>query len=70
MDDDTLTLTVGPTSGGVSKLAVISAGGHPQRPGSGECIILAVEKVEGWGRRKVEAWFERMKIERPWETRQ
>lgn len=36
MDGEPLTLTVGHTQDG-ERLAVISMGGHPQKPGSGEC---------------------------------
>lgn len=64
-----LTLTVGPALDG-RKVAVISEGGHPQRHGSGKCVVLTVKVVDGWGRRKINDWFERMKAERPWETRQ
>jgi hypothetical protein len=62
-------LTIGPATDG-RRLAIISRGGHPQRLGSGTCEVLDMEVVDGWGRRKIDAWFERKKIERPWETRQ
>jgi len=65
-----LDLTVGPSAEGTRKLAIISTGGHPQRPNSGECVVLAVERVDGWGKRKIDDWFERMKVEQPWATRQ
>lgn len=64
-----LTLSVGPACDG-RKLAIITRGGHPQRPGSGTCEVLTLEVVDGWGRKKINDWFERMKQERPWETRQ
>lgn len=64
-----LLLTVGEAPDG-RKLACLSRGGHPQIAGSGDCEIVAVEVVDGWGRRKIAAWTERMKAERPWETRQ
>ena len=67
---DALILTVGNTEKDGKRLAIISRGGHPQKPGSGTCEVLTVERVEGWGRRKIDAWFKRMQIERPWETRQ
>lgn len=62
-------LTVGPARDG-RKVAIVTTGGHPQRPGSGMCNILTLAVVDGWSRRKIVAWFERMKTERPWETRQ
>ncbi len=63
-----LRMTVGPALDG-RKVAVISRGGHPQMPGSGECEVLAVEVVDGWGRRKLADWFARMQADKPWETR-
>lgn len=64
-----LTLTVGPTPDG-RRLAIISTGGHPQRPSSGPATVLHVEVIDGWDRKKLEDWFAQMKSERPWETRQ
>lgn len=64
-----VTLTIGPAKDG-RKLAIITQGGHPQKPGSGTCEVLTVEVVDGWDQAKIDAWFERMQAERPWETRQ
>jgi hypothetical protein len=64
-----LALSVGPALDG-RKLAIISRGGHPQRAGSGLCEVLTVEVVDGWSKRKINDWFEHMKIVKPWETRQ
>jgi hypothetical protein len=64
-----LALTVGPAKDG-RKLAVITSGGHPQLPGNELCTVCEIKVVDGWSKRKIAAWFERMKAERPWETRQ
>jgi hypothetical protein len=56
MEGDTFTLTVGPALDG-RKLAIISKGGHPQRPGSGACQLLTLEVVDGWSKRKIDGWF-------------
>lgn len=69
MTADALTLTVGPTLDG-RLVAVISIDGHPQRPGSGVCKVLTFELVTNIPNGDVDAWFERQKIERPWESRQ
>lgn len=66
---DSLTLMVGPANDG-RKLAIISTGGHPQRPNSGKCVVLTVELVSNIPGGDTDAWFERMQKERPWETRQ
>lgn len=66
---DTLTLTVGPTDDGRT-IAIITKGGHPQRPGSGKCFVLTLEDVAFIPNGDTQAWFEQMKRERPWETRQ
>jgi len=66
---DKLTLTVGNALDG-RELAIISSGGHPQIPGSGPTTVLAVELVAAVPNGDVKAWFEQMKKERPWETRQ
>jgi hypothetical protein len=65
----TLRLTVGPALDG-RKIAIISEGGHPQVPGSGPCIVLTLELVANIPSGDTQAWFEQMKAERPWETRQ
>lgn len=62
-------LTVGRAEDG-RKIAIISTGGHVQRPGSGPMTVLSVEVVDGWPYREIKAWFRRMQSERPWETRQ
>lgn len=62
-------LTVGKMEDGRT-LAIISTGGHLQHPGSGEMLVLTVEVVDGWGRRKLNDWFQRQIETRPWETRQ
>jgi hypothetical protein len=70
MDDvSALTLSVGSALDG-RKLAIISSGGHPQRPGNGCCTVLTVEVVDGWSRRKIADWFKQMQEQKPWETRQ
>lgn len=69
MMGEALTLTVGPARDG-RKLAIITTGGHPQLPGSGPTVVLHVEVIDGWGRKKLEDWFNRMGEERPWEARQ
>lgn len=65
MDD--LTLTVGNDTNG-RKIAIITRGGHPQRD-SHRCEVLTVEVVQGWGRKRIDGWFQRMREEKPWETR-
>lgn len=47
-------------------VAVISDG-HVQR-GDEKCTVLTVEVVPNM--KAAKAWFRRMKVERPWETRQ
>lgn len=64
-----LTLTVGPARDG-RMLAIVSEGGHPQRPGSGRCVVLTLALVSEIENKDTQAWFERMKVERPWESRQ
>lgn len=66
--EDSLTLTTGKDTKG-RKLAIISSGGHPQLDTETPCTVLKVEIVDGWGKGKIAAWFERMKTERPWESR-
>lgn len=61
-----LTLTVGDCDGEI--LAVISTGGHPQIPGSGQCVVCDAKKFPT--EEDAREWFEQMKVERPWETRQ
>jgi hypothetical protein len=65
---ETLHLTVGTASDG-RELAIISTGGHPQIPGSGVCTVLTLELTANMPD-GVDAWYEQMKRERPWETRQ
>lgn len=64
-----LDLTIGKALDG-RRIAIISRGGHLQRPGSGVMEVLTVEVVDGWGRCKIDAWWQQMQAERPWETRQ
>jgi hypothetical protein len=64
-----LRLTVGEDRQG-RKIACITAGGHPQIPGSGDCYVLSVRLVENLPNQDPDAWFDRMCRERPWETRQ
>lgn len=64
----TYRLTVGPAKDG-RQIAVITQGGHPQFPGSGQCIVCTVAEVSELPNQDPDAWFERMKEERPWETR-
>jgi len=66
---DTYSMTVGEALDG-RKIAIISSGGHPQQPNSGTCHVVHVEVVDGWGSRKINDWFARQVIEKPWETRQ
>jgi hypothetical protein len=61
-------LTFGPTDDG-RKIAIISRGGHPQIAGSGTCEVLDVT-TSCRTKKEAKAWFHRMLIERPWETRQ
>lgn len=49
-------------------IAVITRGGHPQFAPAETCEILTLEVVPNM--KAAKAWFRRMKIERPWETRQ
>lgn len=67
---DTVRLTVGPTPAGDKTIALVTKGGHPQMPGSGECVVLTVEDVTGWSRKRLKQWFARMLVEQPWERRQ
>lgn len=64
-----LRLTVGPAKDG-RMLAIITEGGHPKIPGSGPCTVLTLELVSRIPNGDTAAWFEQMKAERPWETRQ
>lgn len=65
MSEDTIYLTVGDDPQGRGLLAIASRG-HPQR-GDAQCTILTMELVQNM--KTAKAWFRRMKIERPWETR-
>lgn len=58
-------LSVGPNPNGPGLLAVMSDG-QPQL-GHASCEILTVEVLKD--RDEAEAWFERMKLTRPWEPR-
>lgn len=58
-----LVLTVGRDTAG-RKLAVISI------EATGHKTVLDLEIVDGWGRKRIDEWFRRMSVERPWETRQ
>jgi hypothetical protein len=49
-------------------IAVISRGGHPQLAPTETCEVLTLKIVPNM--KAARAWFRRMKIERPWETRQ
>lgn len=69
MNRDELLMTVGPAGDG-RMLAIISRGGHPQRPGSGTCEVLTVELVANIPGGDTGAWFKKMQLEKPWETRQ
>jgi hypothetical protein len=64
-----LRMTVGKADDG-REIAIITSGGHPQIPGSGVCHILTLEVVDLMPNKDPDAWFEQMKKERPWETRQ
>ena len=61
-------LTVGPARDG-RIIAIISSGGHPQRPDSGVCHVCTVAVVDGWSKSKIKAWFKRMVIQRPWDRK-
>jgi len=61
-------LTFGPTGDG-RKIAIISRGGHPQLVGSGDCEVLDLT-TDCRNMKEAKAWFRRMMVERPWETRQ
>lgn len=60
-----LYLTIGRDSKG--RLLALCSDGSPQR-GHDDAIILSVEVVENEA--AADAWFMRMQLERPWETRQ
>jgi len=47
-------------------IAVITQG-HP-RAGDANCTVLTLEIVEDMA--AAERWYERMKVEKPWESRQ
>jgi hypothetical protein len=49
-------------------IAIISRGGHPQLGGDQTCEVLTLEVVPNM--KAAKEWFRRMKIERPWDTRQ
>jgi hypothetical protein len=66
MAQDTMYLTVDRDREVGGMIAVISMG-SPQH-GDTNVAILSVERVKN--RKEAKAWYRRMKVERPWETRQ
>jgi hypothetical protein len=58
MSDDNAAprLTIGPALDG-RRIAIVSSGGHPQTPGSGDCTVLDVEVVDGWSEAKINEWY-------------
>lgn len=60
-------LTVGRESRGRRRLLAVISDGSPQY-GDNDITVLNVEIVQS--QKEAEEWFERMKSERPWETRQ
>lgn len=65
MAKDYLYLTIGDDPKGRGLLAVMTQG-HPQW-GDHRCVILTMEIVKT--EQEAQVWFDRMKIERPWEPR-
>lgn len=64
-------LTVGPCEKHNGRvLVIITDGGHPQAPGSEDCIVCALAWLDELPNRDPEAWFKQQVEERPWETRQ
>lgn len=63
------TLTTGQAGDGRT-LGIISKGGHPQRPGSGKCIVCTIEDITGWDEQRVLEWYNEQITAQPWETRQ
>jgi hypothetical protein len=61
------TFSVGPTKDGRT-LGIVSLGGHPRKPGSGKCLVVWVDVLDG--PEEGPAWEAKMRLERPWETRQ
>jgi hypothetical protein len=55
-EDDTPRLTIGPALDG-RRIAIVSSGGHPQTPDSGDCTVLDVEVVDGWSAAKINEWY-------------
>jgi len=66
MAEDYIYLTVDKDPKGRGLLAIMTQG-HPQF-GDANCTVLTLEVVPNMKAAKL--WFERMKIEKPWETRQ
>lgn len=66
MAESKMYLTVSDDPRGRGKLAIVTLG-HPQR-GDAKCEVLTLTVVKDHA--EACAWYERMKIERPWETRQ
>jgi hypothetical protein len=66
MAEDTMYLTIKDDKEKGGMIAVISMG-HPQL-GDKNVNVLDVNRVPD--KKAAEEWYERMKLERPWETRQ
>lgn len=56
--------TYGPAQDG-RMIAILSRGGHPQRPGSGTCEVLALELCPTW--KAAKRWKTTMLAAKPWE---
>ena len=66
MAEDRMYLSVDENPDGPGLIAVITQG-HP-RAGDANCTVLTLEIVEDMA--AAERWYERMKVEKPWESRQ
>lgn len=65
MAENEIYLTVGKNPKGDGLLAIMSEG-QPQM-GDEKCTVLTLEVVKDM--EEARTWFERMKVERPWEER-
>ena len=52
------------------ELAILTKGGHPSIPGSGECFVCGIAIVDELPDRDIDAWFKEQMETKPWETRQ
>lgn len=65
MAESDIYLTVGNDPKGSGLLAIMTEG-HPQR-GDANCTVLTIRRVKNHN--EAQEWFRRMKVERPWESR-